>query len=148
MIELLIVMALLTMVMALSLPRLSRFMGGRALTEETRRFIALSRYARSQAITLGVPMQLWLDAENGRYGLSPLSGYEDADDRPVTFGLGEDLRLQLLDGLADKSGMAYLTYWPDGRLDESGPQRILIWKGDEEVVLITRSGRDFEVRAE
>jgi prepilin-type N-terminal cleavage/methylation domain-containing protein len=70
-IELLLVMALLTVVMALVSPSLGPFLRGRSLGYEVRRFISLTRLAQSRAAHEGVPMRLWVDPDLRMYGMDP-----------------------------------------------------------------------------
>src|SRR5437867_13133540 len=74
-IELILVMALLAIVMAFSAPALTSFFRGRTLDSEARRFMALTRYGQSRAISEGVPMMLWIDTRRGTYGLQEEPGY-------------------------------------------------------------------------
>jgi Tfp pilus assembly protein FimT len=95
-IELIVVMSLLTIVLSLSLPLLSRFVRGRALQEEGRRILALTRYARNEAISRGVPMELWIDEESGEYGLQAVAGFEDEEKKaPLEYVLRETLTLDV-----------------------------------------------------
>lgn len=68
-IELILVMAILAAVMAVSAPSLGRFFRGRNLDSEAYRLLALTRYAQERAVTEGVPMILWFDRDARRYGL-------------------------------------------------------------------------------
>lgn len=70
-IELLLVMALLTVVMAIVSPSLGPFLRGRSVGYEVRRFISLTRLAQARAAHEGVPIRLWLDPEQHRMGLEP-----------------------------------------------------------------------------
>lgn len=70
-IELLLVMALLTVVMALVSPSLGPFLRGRSVGYEVRRFIHLTRLAQARAANEGVPMRLWVDPDLRLYGLDP-----------------------------------------------------------------------------
>src|SRR5207249_1124035 len=69
-IELILVMALLAVVLAISAPSLSRFFRSRSLDSEARRFMALTRAAQSRAVSEGVPMVLWLATKEHAYGLN------------------------------------------------------------------------------
>src|SRR5262245_32345834 len=80
-IELILVMALLMIVAAVSFPSLRNFFQGRSLDSEARRFLSLTRYAQSRAISEGIPMVLWLDAREGTYGLQAETGYLDIDSK-------------------------------------------------------------------
>src|SRR5512143_2179039 len=62
-IELILVMALLTIVISLTAPKLSRFFHGRTLDSEARRLLALTRSGQSRAVSEGLPMDLWVDAK-------------------------------------------------------------------------------------
>lgn len=70
-IELLLVMALLTVVMALVSPSLGPFLRGRSVGYEVRRFIQLTRLAQARAANEGVPMRLWVDPDLRMYGMDP-----------------------------------------------------------------------------
>ena len=78
-IELLLVMALLSIVISITLPSLSSFFRGRALDAEARRLLSLTRYGQSRAVSEGIPMVLWVDAEDRTYGLEQEPGWDDTD---------------------------------------------------------------------
>src|SRR2546421_9923316 len=80
-IELILVMAMLLIVLAVSAPALSNFFRGRTLDSEARRFLSLTRYGQSRAVSEGGPMVLWIDAKNGTYGLQEEASYAQADPR-------------------------------------------------------------------
>ncbi len=92
-------MALLAVVLSVSAPSLARFFRGRSLDSEALRLLALTRYAQSRAVSEGVPMALWIDEQNGRYGLQVEHTYtnraEDEDDRAVEYNVDEKLTLEL-----------------------------------------------------
>src|ERR1043165_5754575 len=90
-IELILVMALLGIVIGVSAPALSNFFRGRNLDNEGRRFVALSRYAQSRAVSEGVPMVLWINMRQGTYGAEQEPGYSLADTNARSFTLGKDL---------------------------------------------------------
>jgi type II secretory pathway pseudopilin PulG len=70
-IELILVMALLSVIMAIATPSLSTFFKGRRAQEEARRMLALTRYAHSEAISRSEPMEMWFNMEHKLYGLRP-----------------------------------------------------------------------------
>lgn len=94
-IELILVMAMLLVVLSLAAPSLSRFFRGRDLELETRRFLGLTRYAQSRAVSEGVPMILWLDEDQRRYGLEAEFNYLDEDERAVEFAVDPDLTMEI-----------------------------------------------------
>src|SRR5947207_1265489 len=68
-IELIVVMTLLAFVIAIALPKLSSFFRGRALDSEARRLLSLCHQGQSRAAAEGVPVVLWVDTVNRKYGL-------------------------------------------------------------------------------
>jgi type II secretion system protein H len=74
-VELILVMAILAVVMAISAPSLSRSLRERALEQEAARFQALTLFARNEAVSEGAAMAIWIDPSAKRYGLEPKSDY-------------------------------------------------------------------------
>lgn len=139
-VELLLVMALLTIVFAVSAPSLARFFRGRDLDYEARQFVSLTRYAQSRAVSEGIPMVLWLDVdgEPPAYGLAAETTYEQDDGRAVEFTLGENLALEVdLPATAQPSTPWRVTtetagantrairFTPDGFIGDNSPERIV-----------------------
>lgn len=87
-------MAMLLVVLSLAAPSLSRFFRGRDLELEAQRFLALTRYAQSRAVSEGVPMIIWVDEEQRRYGLEPEFSYLDTDEQRMEYDLDEDVKLE------------------------------------------------------
>jgi type II secretion system protein H len=92
-IELMLVLVLLTIVISLVLPSLAKFFGGRDLDSEVRRFVSLTHYAQSRAVSEGVPMFIWVDPKAGTYGLEQEAGYTDGDTKAVNYTVAEGLIL-------------------------------------------------------
>ena len=124
-IELILVMALLTVVISLTAPRLSRFFHGRTLDSEARRLLALTRSGQSRAVSEGVPMDLWVDAEQGTFGLEAEPSYETSDPKAVDFTLDGGLQLAVV----NKTIVA-----PVNPMNRSRPRA-------EEVIVIARRRR-------
>jgi type II secretion system protein H len=137
-VELIVVMTLLAVVLALSAPRLSGFVIGRNVEEESRRFLALTRYARSEAIARSERMELWMNGETGEYGVRLATGpvnarQEEEDTGAVTFLLDERIRLELdgeQTGQPNEAGETTILFWPDGTIDESSPTRVRMVEGE------------------
>ena len=119
-VELILVMALLCVILGLAAPSLSRSMRQRDLTQEATRLLALTEYARDEAISKGVPMVVWIDTEAERYGVKPKKGYEDAGTRTKEYALTEGVQFdgaRISKGGASETDMA--EFAPDGTLDSS-----------------------------
>lgn len=123
-VELILVMALLAIVMAFSAPALSRSMRERHLTDEAARFLALTEYARSEAISQGVPLIVWIDPAAGRFGVEPKAGFTGAEQRIREFALDTDIHFEITDGEAKRGIVEAAEFAPDGSL-ESGSMESL-----------------------
>jgi prepilin-type N-terminal cleavage/methylation domain-containing protein len=113
-VELILVMALLAIVMALSAPSLSRSLRERHLKDEATRFLALTEYGRSEAESLGVPMIVWIDPTTQRYGIEPKAGFEDVDARNRDFTLNPDIHLEFDKAVASGGLVEAIEFSPDG----------------------------------
>jgi type II secretion system protein H len=157
-IELLLVMALLLIVLAVSFPSLRGFFRGRHLDHEARRFLSLTRYAQSRAVSEGYPMVLWIDAKQGVYGMQAQTGYLDEDDKSVEYEIHETLELEVIRPLlvrvtatqrnesASVAGnLPSIRFTPDGFYTDSSLERVVIRQGsedrdrDEDEVVIAKS---------
>ncbi len=114
MIELLIVMALLALVAGLSVPMLSHSLRQRNLAEEATRFVALTEYARNEAVSQGIPMVVWVDSRGQRFGVEPREGFEGDPSRNREFALHPDVTFKI-NKVALAGGVAHaVEYSPDG----------------------------------
>lgn len=138
-IELILVMAMLLIVLAVSAPSLSNFFRGRTLDSEARRFVSLTRYGQSRAVSEGVPMVLWIDLRKRSYGLKQEAGYTDEDAKAVEFEMGKELSIEVADvpeaGASARQGrlaqptdpsVPTLRFQPDGFVGETSPQSVVI----------------------
>lgn len=138
-IELILVMALLSAMMAVAAPSLSRFFAGRGLEEETRRFLALTRYARSEAISTSAVVELWIDAESGTYGLSPHDPYNPEATEARRYSLSRGLTIEIESEFINADGRATITFWPDGLLDGESVAEVTIREDENRAMNITRN---------
>ena len=139
--ELVLVLFILSTMVAIVTPSLARFFGGRTLKEESRRFLGLTRYARSQAIACSTPMELWIDPDRGDYGLSPALGYPREDHRPVTYRLSAGLSFEIPKTNLGREGRSQATFLPDGRIDGGGLEWVILRNERDETIEIHREAR-------
>jgi type II secretory pathway pseudopilin PulG len=146
-IELILVMAILTAVFALTAPTLSRFFHGRTLDSEARRLLALTRQGQSRAVSEGVPMEVWIDSSRSAYGLEAEPSYEKTDPKAVEFTMETELQIDIstLKGLSGTGGgmnnaaqgasasklsnhpnLPRIRFLPDGTVTEESPQELRI----------------------
>jgi prepilin-type N-terminal cleavage/methylation domain-containing protein len=155
--ELICVMVVLSAVMAISVPLLSKFFLGRSLEEEARRFLALTRYARSESVSRSVRMELWVDPAAGDYGLKPQAGDDNSatkqqswDKMPLEYHLAKGLSLDVDPNELDDQGIARILFWPDGTIDEESLDKLSIHEGEDRMVEIARAefGKGYVIETE
>ena len=137
-IELILVMAALATVMAVTAPALARFFRGRSVTEEARRLTALVRYARSQAISRSEPMEVWVEPADGSYGLRAVHEHETDGEANVRFDLPEEIGVDCES--ADPGAAIRIVYWPDGMADPESAESLDLHNlaDSSEVIRISR----------
>src|SRR2546425_6952732 len=87
-------MAVLLIVVGVAFPSLKNFFHGRRLDSEARRFLSLTHYGQSRAVSEGVPMVLWIDSKQRTYGLEAQSGYVQLDSKSVEYELDDGLQME------------------------------------------------------
>ena len=146
-------MAILIMAVSVTAPTLSHFFRGRTLNSEARRLLALTRSGQSRAASEGLPMDLWLDTEEGTFGLEAEPSYETSDPKAVDFTLDGGLQLQVVQktvtapantmNLGQRTRTASaprvnlvhanlptIRFLPDGSISESSPQELCLTDRD------------------
>ena len=167
-IELLLVLALLSIVISISLPTLSNFFRGRTLDAEARRLLSLTRYGQSRAASEGIPMRLWVDPENRSYGLEQEPGWDDTDAKSVNLKLDDNLKVEVLrtnvvkplsavsspltsTGNVDtRQNLPSIRFLPDGSIGESSLPGIHLSEKDGTSLWLSRSQNrmSYEIRKE
>ena len=153
-IELILVMALLAVVLAVSAPALSRFFKGRSLESEAQRFMALTRHAQSRAVSDGVPMVLWLETKQRLYGLNADKSFVEEDPKAEQFSVDESVEIEVRlspDAVAASqaslfknekqttSGLHTLRFNPDGFVSLGSPEVIVFRQGKDNELLVAQS---------
>jgi type II secretion system protein H len=159
-IELILVLALMVVLASIVAPRMAGFFQGRVLDNEVRRFLSLVRYAQSRAVTEGVPVLVWMDEENRRYGLQVQAGFLEKDDKAVEYTLADDIELEVGQPLTTAQTLAEQrltgtlpTHWrairfsPDGFLGDQSPEAIRLRRNADIVVAMgpTRTWQSYEI---
>jgi type II secretion system protein H len=142
-VELIVVMVLLLIVASMVAPRMSSFFRGRALSSEARRMLSLINHAQSRAVSEGVPVLLWIDANRSTYGLDVQASHATGDDRPVTYTAEASLTLETPmptgqpvsesedETLGLPENTPAIRFNPDGFFEEASATRIVIRQGTE-----------------
>jgi type II secretion system protein H len=93
-VELVLVMGLLTAVMAVAAPSLSRYFRTRSLQDEAGRFLALTEFAREEAISQGFPAAVWVQPATGSYGMETRVPWEDTGRSRRAYQMHRDVSFQ------------------------------------------------------
>ena len=126
-IELILVLALLTIAISLIAPSLSSFFRGRALDSEARQLLSLAHAGQSHAISSGFPMLLWLDSPGHAYGLqeetsSRKGNAQAADPKAEEFTFEDLLQIEAVNASpmpVNGRSLPAIRFLPDGTIDES-----------------------------
>src|SRR5690242_16286998 len=92
-IELILIMALLTMAASITAPTLAKFFRGRSLDLEARRLLAMTRNGQNRAVAEGIPIDLWVDPDRGSIGLDAEPSFEKEDPRAVQFEVDTGIQI-------------------------------------------------------
>jgi type II secretion system protein H len=146
-VELIIVMTLLAIVAALSVPSLSRSMRQRNLDEEATRLLALTEYGRDEAVSQGVPMILWIDAQSQRYGVEPKAGFDSDDTRARDYEMNPDVRVEIDKAGATGGIVEAMEFEPDGALANSSVDAVRLVDRFDSAISISRTtdGWSYEI---
>lgn len=89
-------MAMLIIASAIVYPAMQSFFRGRLLDSEARRMLALTQFARERAVSEGVPMVVWLNPQQGTYGMAVAAGFDVTEDGLArSFDLGHEMSLDV-----------------------------------------------------
>lgn len=122
-VELILVMAVLATVMALSVPSLSRSLRERSLEQEAARFLALTEFARNEAISQGVPMVIWIETQTRRFGLEPKTDYGGTNVRRE-YTLHSDVQVEFDSRGVSSNEKQAMEFAPEGTPDTASVESV------------------------
>ena len=137
-------MALLVVLLSLVAPALSRSTRARRLEHEATRLLAMTEYARDEAISQGVPMSLWIQPEAKRFGVEAKPGYPADKSREREFILDTDVRFDLDDTAKAEGGIVYAAEFdPDGTPADLSLDSIRLMDRSDSSVALQRADNDW-----
>jgi type II secretion system protein H len=155
-IELILVLALLTIMTSLALPAMSRFFHARVLESEARQLLSLTHAGQSRAISSGFPVLLWIDSQERGYGLQEEGtkqngSAQDADPKAEDFTLAGELSIEALNATpvqVNGHSLPAIRFLPDGTIDETSPTTLRLTSDrGESLWLIQLTNRlSYEIR--
>jgi type II secretion system protein H len=175
-IELILVMAILTISVSITAPALSNFFHSRTLDSEARRLLSLTREGQSRAESEGIPMELWFNAQQPSYGLEAEPDYQEKDPKAVVNALEGGIQLSVSaatrgSGAATGMGIGMedsafhpsstaaksnhpnlprIRFLPDGRVDDNSPEMVRLMGGDGSVfwLVLSKNRLNYELRSQ
>lgn len=171
-IELILVMAILTVAVSVTAPTLSNFFRGRSLDSEARRLLALTHGGQSRAVSEGVPVDLWINADEGTIGLEAEASYEDSDPRAAEFKVDSGVQIEVVQPAPTvaprvltpgqmpntasvppvklaHSSLPTIRFLPDGTIARTSPTRVrLVARDGSSLWLVETSDKcNYEIRS-
>ena len=171
-VELMLVMAVLTIAVCISAPSLSHFFRGRSLDSQARMLVALTRHGQSRAVSEGLPIEMWVDAQKSQIGMEAEPSYDQTDSKAMDFTLEGNVHIEVVSVAAKTSsalgfsttagtatattpkvtsrhaGLPRIRFLPDGSLGEDSPMllRLTSNEGDSIWIAQSRSRLNYEIR--
>lgn len=150
-IELILVLTLLAVAAALITPALRSFIRGRTLDAEAGRLLSLTRAAQSRAVSEGMPILLWLDAEQGAYGTEEESRPGAADPLALACTVSDRVRLTVehaTPAATERRHLPAMRFLPDGHVDEGSPATVRLndTAGTALCLVQTRNRMGYEIQ--
>ncbi len=138
----------MVLMLALIAPSLSNSLRQHNLEQAAAQYLAVTEYARDEAVSQSVPMTVWINPVNGRYGASPQTGYPAAAGRSREYHLAENLHFAQSNAVGAADGILTAALFdPDGTLDTSSLSGINILDRDNHTISVTQrtDGDGYEI---
>jgi prepilin-type N-terminal cleavage/methylation domain-containing protein len=144
--ELILVMVILSTVLAMAAPSLRGFFTSRRTEDTAAQILALTRLARSQAISEGIIYRLNFDTEQRTYWLT--AQQEGAFEKLRTgfgqvFTLPKDIEMELI-GIEEKDKDKFLAFTPHGTVT-AGTVRLIDRRGQAVEVTCPSATESFSI---
>lgn len=141
-IELILVMGLMVVLISAIAPSLANFFRGRALDSEARRLMALAHAGQSRAVSDGMPMLLWVDAQQRTYGLEQETTSANGDPKAMEFPLDDTVRIVAANAspmrVRDQK-LPAIRFLPDGTVDEASPESLRLEASDGSSLILVQA---------
>jgi len=167
-VELIIVMTLLVVVVSVAAPTLAGFFRGRAVDAEARRMLSLTRLGQSRAASEGVPMVLWVDTTEKKYGLEEDSSFTDNDTKAVEYKVDGNVTVEIganegarsaftantlfgsLQSSSKHASLPQIRFQPDGTIDDTSREsfRLMDRDGGSLWLNISSNRMNYEIQSQ
>jgi Tfp pilus assembly protein FimT len=144
MVELVIVMTIMVIAIGVAAPSFKEFLRGRSQEDEARRFLSLTRYGLNRAVSEGLPVDLWINTKENKYGMAAARGYTETMTNVSNFIVDKDVQMMVsrapdmlttqsnfwTPSFGRRSGLPVLRFQPDGFISDISPQAIRFLQGE------------------
>ena len=138
-VELIIVMALLAIVTAIAAPSLGRSMKERHIDDETKRFLSATEYARSEAVSQGVPMVVWADFDAHHLGIEAKAGFAGEPSRNRDYVWNPDVFMEADSKATVGKTVNLIEFSPDGSVAETSVEFVKLTDRFGNGLVVTRT---------
>jgi len=167
-VELIMVMTLLVVVVSVAAPSLAGFFRGRAVDAEARRMLSLTRLGQSRAVAEGVPMVLWFDIAEKKYGLEEDSSFTDDDTKALEYQIDGNVTVEIgandamrsaftantlfgsLQSSSKHASLPQVRFQPDGTIDDVSREtfRLMDREGGSLWLTISSNRMNYEIQSQ
>lgn len=147
-VELILVLAILAVMVAVVAPALARSSRAQSLEHEALRLLAVTEHARDEAVSTGVFMAVYVDADGGKYGMEPASATSGVEKRK-DFTLPEELQFEAVDTTSHKGGKV-IVFSPAGFPEVSSIDTVVLTNkaGERRAIVRQTDGYGYELAKE
>jgi Tfp pilus assembly protein FimT len=135
----------MVIVISVAAPTFKEFLKGRNLENEARQFLSVTRYGASRAVSEGLPVDLWINVKQNKYGMTAAGGYTETrtNAAALTFTLDENVQMQVSQppgmlttvsnwwtpSTVRRGAMPVLRFQPDGFISDTSPKVVKFEEG-------------------
>lgn len=149
--ELILVMTLMVVIVSFIAPSLAHSFRQRGLDQEAVRVLAMTEYGRDEAVSTGIPTQVWIDPNSGSFGVEAAPGYTDNTITPKQYTLPDNFHFDTGSSSKQTTQEGYIEvigFDPDGApTDQTGMDsvRILDQENNSVLLSLTDDGWGYEI---
>ena len=157
-VELVIVMSLMVIAISAAAPSFRTFLTGRNQESEAWRFLALTRYGSSRAVSEGLPVDLWINIKQNKYGMAASGGYTETKTNALNFIVDTNVLMVVTQApgmlttvsnvwtplTARRGAMPVIHFQPDGFISDASPESIYLRQGKESQICIAKAPTHLE----
>ncbi len=152
MVELVIVMTIMVIAVGVAAPSFKSFLQGQNLENEARRFLSLTRFGSSRAVSEGQPVDLGINIKQNKYWLAAVGGYTETKTNVSWFMADNNVQIMVSQSYGTLTQSNFWTpsamrgaslpiirFQPDGFISETSPQTIRFRQGQDPEIWIVQN---------